>query len=303
MDQPRKHGARARRLVEAAGEGRLDEVRQLLATGVDVNAPAGGGTALSDAAATDRVEVVRELLAAGADPMIPTNEGLMPLSCARLPEVARLLIEAGAPVDCRNRYGTTALFLNAHAGVELADLLLSRGADVEAANDDGVTPLIWAAWRDRPEVVRRLLEAGADPNRRCRKGRTALHRTNKPETIRLLIRAGADVNARDREGATVLRLYAWQLPPDMVAELLDHGADPNAADAVDRLTPLMEAARGGDPEVVRVLMERGGNPTLRDRTGRTALDIARSRFNFDPEVRPRVVGYLGGGASGDQTSE
>ncbi len=52
--------------------------------------------------------------------------------------------------------------------------LLQRGANPNARTDKGWTPLIKAVWRDSAPVVRLLLEGGADPRHRDRRGKTAL---------------------------------------------------------------------------------------------------------------------------------
>lgn len=75
-------------------------------------------------------------------------------------EEAKALIRAGANVNARDRIGYTPLHLC--SGAELAKMLIEAGADVNARADDGATPLIAAASDNRREVVRVLLEAGAD---------------------------------------------------------------------------------------------------------------------------------------------
>ena len=60
-------------------------------------------------------------------------------------------------------HGATALILAAQSGhVEVVRLLLEAGADKDVADDDGATALMEAAYRGHVEVVRLLLEAGAD---------------------------------------------------------------------------------------------------------------------------------------------
>ena len=79
--------------------------------------------------------------------------------------VVRALVEQGADVTARQGDGATALHWAAYWDeVELADLLIRAGADVNAGNDLGVTPL-WAASENRSAaMVRRLLDAEANPN-------------------------------------------------------------------------------------------------------------------------------------------
>ena len=75
----------------------------------------------------------------------------------------RLLLEAGADKEAKNKYGDTPLIKAAYKGHEaVVPLLLEAGADKEAKNKDGITPLIAAAEKGHEAIVQRLLEAGAD---------------------------------------------------------------------------------------------------------------------------------------------
>ncbi|KAA0163168.1 hypothetical protein FNF28_04395 [Cafeteria roenbergensis] len=90
-------------------------------------------------------------------------------------EVTRLL-EAGAPVNWANRRsGQSPLIKAAQKGhVELMRVLLDRGADLEAKDNNGWTALIWAARNCHVEAVALLLDRGADPEVRDNDGRSAL---------------------------------------------------------------------------------------------------------------------------------
>lgn len=109
---------------------------------------------------------VRLDLLAGADP----NRGsvLLPLGLAAMlgqVEVMRVLVDAGAEIDWRDRVGRTAL---SHAAegprVEPVRFLLDAGAAVDALDDDGLTPLLRGVFSmDTSEaVVAALVAAGAD---------------------------------------------------------------------------------------------------------------------------------------------
>lgn len=92
---------------------------------------------------------------------------------------------------------------------EVIRVLLEAGADVNDQDDDGETPLMYAMddYADLA-VVRALLDGGAEINIKDEKDRTALMHALKehatPEVIALLLEAGSDVNARDYEGRSVL---------------------------------------------------------------------------------------------------
>ena len=74
-------------------------------------------------------------------------------------------LDAGAPVTMRNAAGDTFLTLAAyHQRPETVRMLLERGAELEAANDRGQRALSCAVFKQDLECTRLLLEAGADPD-------------------------------------------------------------------------------------------------------------------------------------------
>lgn len=91
-----------------------------------------------------------------------------------------------------------------------------------------------------------------------------------------LLRDGADINARFRltGGQTTLTMAATA-DVKIVTWLLEHGADPNAVTDSGR-TPLMQAAKGGHIDQVRILLAHGADVSVRTKEGETALTLARS---------------------------
>lgn len=106
-------------------------------------------------------------------------DGYTPLHFAAFfakPEAARILIDAGAPVDtvAENESRVQPLH-SAAAGrqVDICRLLIAAGADVNARESGGFTPLHAAAQNGDPETVELFLSAGADPGATTDDGRTA----------------------------------------------------------------------------------------------------------------------------------
>ncbi|MGV3721612.1 MAG: ankyrin repeat domain-containing protein, partial [Actinomycetota bacterium] len=85
-------------------------------------------------------------------------------------------LKAGADPNQRGREGMTPLCCATavHGRPELLRLLVDSGADVNAADPKGCTPLMWAVRFGNTAVARQLLELGADPNARNNDGDTVL---------------------------------------------------------------------------------------------------------------------------------
>ena len=124
-----------------------------------------------------------------------------------------LLLEAGF-VDLWSPDGFTALHLAAFFGHEdVAAELLKRGADVNAVsrNQLSVQPINSAAAGNHTEVVRVLLDHGADPNAREAAGFAPIHaaaHNGNDELYELLVTRGADQDAATDDGRTVADLRA-----------------------------------------------------------------------------------------------
>ena len=87
-----------------------------------------------------------------------------------------MLIEAGADVNERNEFGSTALIIAACRGRnQLVDILLRSGAEINATVEgSGRTALACAVEREHTETVRLLIEAGADLEMADKQGNTPL---------------------------------------------------------------------------------------------------------------------------------
>ena len=157
-----------------------------------------GRTPLIWASAHGMIELVALLLDRGAKTeLTKTKDG-----CTALMEAvrkgrtatARLLLERGAEVNRGNRNGFTALFFACFSGptilamarggtnlsiqssegqTEMVRLLIDAGADPNAATKDGFTPLMAACGEGYVRIVELLLEAGADTNAEHKRGSTA----------------------------------------------------------------------------------------------------------------------------------
>ncbi len=142
-------------------------------------------------------------------------------------------------------------------------------------------PLHQAILRRRPEIVRLLLERGADPRLPDGSLRSPLQMAVERGDLAVvdsLLRAGAEVNGRDKAGWTPLHHAGAKNQLPIARRLIEGGADPTILSQLGG-TALHEAAVGGGPELLRLLIESGADPAIVSQTGVTALDLARQYGN------------------------
>ena len=155
-----------------------------------------------------------------------------------------------------------------------AEIFLRRGADANLRLYYNSPLLILCAGEGQEEIVRLLLDAGADINAvSALTEATALAFAaikGRPSAVRLLLERGADANAPSGSGATPLTHAASEGQTECLRLLISHHADVNAA-TKRGMTALMFAAHRGDEEAVRLLLEAGANTEARSQSGKTAL--------------------------------
>jgi uncharacterized protein len=254
------HASGLRAPVADAAERRdRAQLRTLLAQHADVNAPqADGMTAMHWAAYNDDPEVAALLVRAGASVKAANRYGVTPLSLACTNGdggMVELLLKAGADPNAPLPGGETPLMTAARTGTAGAiTALLAHGARVDGKDDRrGQTALMWAAAEGHAAIVQDLVEAGADIHARVPSGFTPLLfavRSGRIDAVRVLLRAGADVNETvPVEGRR--RGYGGRVPPA--------GA-----------TPLLIAVTNAHYELASILLDAGANPNA-DLPGYTVL--------------------------------
>ena len=150
--------------------------------------------------------------------------------------------------------------------VEMVRSLLEGGADLDAPQGDGMTALHWAAERGDQEIAKLLISAGADMEAGTRiGGYTPLHLASKgghAAVAAVLLEAGGDANAlTGSSAATPLHLAAAAADGEAVVSLLlSQGADVNAREASAGQTPLMFAAGYNRAASIRTLLKGGADP-------------------------------------------
>ena len=237
------------------GANSAEKVRLLVARGAQVNTKdKEARTALMFAVDRGDVEVVEALLQAGADASVINEKGASALMYA-LQEPSPYNREEPAKLMKRR--------------IEAARLLLLRGniGDVNAQNEDGETLLMRAVNLGEPELVKALLDHGADVNRNDVLGSTAVILAyEKDQTaIQELLKRKANRRQPRLVLNAFLRAAIAKKDQAKVKELLKAGADANHEYAIGydhpniKRTVLILAAQMGDPAIVQMLLAAGAN--------------------------------------------
>ncbi|CAF0712636.1 unnamed protein product [Brachionus calyciflorus] len=283
-------------LLMVAEVGWTDVMKKLLKRGANVDAAPKGRTA-------------EEAKIAGSTPLIGATK-------YNNPEAVKLLLEHGANPNHQNQSGISALMLASEQGFfECVRNLCEGSADVELApsgktalsmNLSGQTPLFCAAKEGHLEIVKYLLDRGANPNATNHYGVSVLWipcQRGLDKIVELLLDRGADpeiapsgpeAEERSISGWTPLYAAIKSRQYQVVKLLLTHGANPNAVTSLGS-TPFLLASEIGDLEVIKCFVEHGADldysPSGKEAddlniTGQTALFMATLKEQND------VVQYL-----------
>jgi ankyrin repeat protein len=243
-------------LHAAVRTGRLDDVKRLLRSGVDVDArDALGATPLLDAAWLGNSEIVRFLLQQRADPNLRHKQnGWTPLHAA---------------------------VLSGHSAI--IPILLSAGARPDLRYAQGETDLHGAAGRGDASTVRALLDAGVSPAATDDNGETALDEAilhNRPATVALLLERKADPNGtHSAEGRSPLHEAAIVAGADVVEKLVNAGAEPGKPDSYGMTPVELALAHHNIPAIsalIRLAQENPGAEPLLEKVARRAIGASQS---------------------------
>lgn len=213
-------------------------------------------------------------------------------------DAMKLLVDAGADVNAKNKFSITALMWCA-TEIDKVRLLLSKGADPNARSKQGRTPLLIAAGTDgNLDTVKLLLEKGADLKKAdANPAATPLSAAafaNDLAMLQFLIDKGAVVRgpgggmslanaASHGNSAMVKLLLAQGVPADMPSPPPEQKVKNGVID-LGSFTPLILASSYGGPDTVKMLLDAKANPNAQEARGMTPLMFAIALDHPDARV-------------------
>lgn len=270
-------------LSAACSAGCFFLVEMILDMGADIEDRGQKDTTpLMEAANSGHSDIVKLLIERNASINAQTGQGNTPLILASAnghTECVKLLLDAGATTEEHNESGHTALMEAASNGhVNVAKLLISYGASINThSHEFKESALTLACYKGQLDMVKFLLDAGADQEHKTEEMHTALMEASMDghvEVARLLLDSGAQVTMPADSFESPLTLAACGGHVELAMLLLERGA--NIEEVNDEgYTPLMEAAREGHEEMVALLLSQGAEINAQtEETSETALTLA-----------------------------
>lgn len=164
------------------------------------------------------------------------------------------------------RYTNTLLSIVPTA--QVVRVLLEHGANPNQPNHLGTTPIYFACGTGRPDAFKLLLQHGANPLQPAKDGTTCLHVATERGLVPVLqavltLAPHTSIDTRDASGQTLLHYAARNGRLPTLRWLLDRGANHSAQATDTGATPLMLAAQSGAVEAVVLLLDAGADPNTK----------------------------------------
>ena len=279
----------------ACKNGQVTLIKNLLKAKVDINAlDTEGLSSLHWAAIIGNAEVTKLLISEGANieikgTIFKSSPLLFACQNGRT-KIVETLLENGADINAKSSNGTRAIHFAAQSGkTEIVKILLQKGLDINCKNDDGETPLYYAMYvRYFPlgckathalKMTKFLIKSGAKIDEATVSKETPLtHAITKANVgvVKLLISYGANVNRIRDSDSTPLHYAArcYHRKTEIIKILIDNGADVNALYKNLKISALHYVAASCSSKAVKLLLESGADPEMRNVLGLTPFDIA-----------------------------
>lgn len=172
------------------------------------------------------------------------------------------LIKNGTEINSKNRYGETLLMqaIRRKKGSSMAKWLIDNGADIKHRSGIGTTALVIACMKNKPDIVKLLVEKGANIND---PQNPPIFWCTNIDILKLVIELGADVHLRSTGNVkeTVFEHFARRGRSQVTLEILNHN--------VDLSNSLIITSRG--IKVAEKMIELGISPNKLNKKGETVL--------------------------------
>ena len=187
----------------------------------------------------------------------------------------------GADVNQADISGSALHLAVGIGNTEVAEALVAAGANLEAEGEPaGAHPLHVAAKVNEPAIAAMLIDRGAKVDAADSQGRTPLMVAavnGNLKTAEVLLDKGANPIARDTSyDAAPIHFASWSNHIEIVKLLLSRGVDVNLVNGHNGETPLHHAVSAESVafELIEFLLANGADPSIRNKDGKTPLDIA-----------------------------
>lgn len=299
-------------------------IERLLQAGADPNVRDARSenvlTQLAWSQRADARELAPLLVRAGADPALAARDGSTPAGIARLTaqvELANLLDWPAGAHPGKKLDGASVAEAGKRGDLATIDRLLGLGLDIDGSDEHGATALLHASGTGQLDLVRALLERGADP-RHCNAREispvAAAILAGRQDVVELLVARGVELEAPVLGRLSALGLASACLRQPLVDWLLRRGADIEARAAAESpleivLELVFDAARPLAPiqSMLERLLEGRANPDRPDDAGYTALLRLLGAGRVDPKLRdetrlkPILLALVNAGANPNAT--
>ena len=268
-------------LMQAIRFNRLDIIDFLIERGVDVNEPGSGDNSkpIYFALNSKNGKILEKLIKAGAEVNTQYQYGYSPLHSAATHnnyEAVKILLKHGATVNQMSKPIETPLPDPDDYPDKKCYEEIKKHTEKLNSKKIGDTPIFSAINRGNSDILRLLIDAGADVNGESNIDRSPLFRAIRDgdkEKVRLLLENGADVNITNDEGETALHSAALYGNKEILELLLDYNVDINNRMKDDK-TPILMLATGfcDDTEIFKLFVDRGADIYIKDNNDSTVLE-------------------------------
>ncbi|KAH7189530.1 ankyrin repeat-containing domain protein [Fusarium flagelliforme] len=252
-------------LAQAVKKGNIELARVLLKYGANADTTdMSGNSLLSIAASQDRMDMMKLLLESGTNPSSSNLSGVSVLVDAvnkRKLDMAQLVLDHGANASAKDLVGHPVLVLalrdsklSQNDKIRVVKMLLDHGASPNVSDGTwGVAAICFAMETGSTDLVRMMVQAGANTKKKMSSGETLLLYAidhGRRDQAKLLLEGGADANAADKKGRTPLMQAISRRDTELIKLLKAHGADMNVGGCI---SPAELAQSMGDLEILQIL--------------------------------------------------